>query len=130
MFDFLEKLEPYSSYRFILGLVLTGMTIYWLITSLGSIRTFKAFVRDLNMQVNDQRLFSDVRKILEPEYDVSVLPPLKAKPGQIIKLTLITVVLRMAGWRTFKRVWPELLGCLLLAPACLYAYWLVFSAEL
>ncbi|MBX3460519.1 MAG: hypothetical protein KF696_11245 [Planctomycetes bacterium] len=130
MLEFLESLEPYSSYRFLLGLVLTGMTIYWLATSLGSLRSFRQFVRELNMQVNDERLMNDVRRIVDPEFDLSVLPPLKARPGQIVKLTLLSAVLRMVSFRTLCRVWPELVGCALLLPACGYSYWLVFSAEL
>ena len=130
MESLLESLEPYTSYRFALGLVLAGMTLYWLVTSLGSLRNLRDFMRDLNMQVNDERLFNDVRVQLDPDCDLDELPPLKAKPGRIIKLALLSVCVRMLGWRTVRRVWLELAGCLLLAPACLYAYWLVFSAEL
>jgi hypothetical protein len=128
--DFFETLEPYTSYRFALGLVLTGMTIYWVATSYGGLRTLRAFMRDMNMQVNDGRLFNEVRIQLDPEADLTTLPPLQAKPGRIIKLELLSVCVRMLSWRTMRRVWMELLGCLLLAPLCLYAYWLVFSAEL
>ncbi len=128
--DFLESLEPYTSYRFALGLVLAGMTIYWIVTGFGSFRNLREFMRDLNMQVNDQRLFNDVRIQLDPDCDLGGLPQLNAKPGRIIKLALLSACVRMLGWRTVRRVWLELAGCVLLAPACLYAYWLVFSAEL
>jgi hypothetical protein len=130
MLDFLEKLEPYTSYRFALGLVLAGMTLYWVITSLGGVRTLRAFMRDLNSQVNDERLFNDVRLDLDPDFDLSTLPRLQAKPGRIVKLELITVSVRMLSWRTLRRVWLELLGCGVLLPAVVYSYWAVFSAEL
>jgi hypothetical protein len=130
MLDFLESLEPYTSYRFALGLVLTGMTLYWVITSLGGVRTLRAFIRDLNTQVNDERMLNDVRLDLDPDFDVTTLPRLNAKPGRIIKLELLTVSVRMMSWRTLRRVWLELLGCAVLLPAAVYAYWVVFSAEL
>ncbi len=130
MLDFLESLEPYTSYRFALGLVLTGMTLYWVITSLGGVRTLRAFMRDLNVQVNDERLFNEMRLNLDPEFDLATLPRLNAKPGRIVKLELITVCVRMLSWRTLRRVWLELLGCAVLLPAAVYAYWVVFSAEL
>jgi hypothetical protein len=130
MAEFLEKLEPYSSYRFVLGLVLTGLTVYWLVTSLGGLRNLRGFISDLNMQVNDERTFNDVRRALDPDCDLSLLAPLKAKPGRIVKLELIRVSLRLLSFRTLRRVWLELIGCAVLLPACAYSYWLVFSAEL
>jgi hypothetical protein len=129
MLDFLEGVEVYTSYRYALALVLSGLTIYWLITSLGSLRSLREFMAELNARVNEERFFNDVRRSLEPERDLSNLPPLNAKPGRIVKLALLSACLRLISFRTFRRVWFELLGCLVLAPLCVYAYWLVFSAR-
>lgn len=130
MLDFLEGVEVYTSYRYALALVLSGLTIYWVITSLGSLRGLREFMAEMNARVNEDRLFNDARKMLEPGFDLQQLPKLNAKPGRIIKFALLSACLRLISFRTFRRVWPELIGCLVLAPACVYAYWLVFSAEL
>lgn len=130
MLEFLESTEPYTSYRYLIGLVLTGLTFYWLVTSLGSVRSFQAFVRDMNRHVDEDRFMNEVRKELDPEFDTSVLPPLKSKPGRIIKLSVLSATLRLISFRTLRAVWADLLGIVLLAPLCVYAYWWIFSADL
>lgn len=129
MLDFLEGVEVYTSYRFALALALSGLTIYWVITSLGSLRSLREFMAELNTRVNEDRLFNEMRRAMDPERDLTQLRPLQAKPGRIIKFALLSTILRMFSFRTFKRVWLELLGCLILAPLCIYAYWVVFSAQ-
>lgn len=129
MLEFLESTEPYASYRFLIGLVLTGLTFYWLVTALGSIRGFRAFLRDMNRHVDEDRFMNEARKELDPNFDTSTLPPLRSKPGKIIKLAVYSACLRLLSWRTLRNVWPDLLGIAILAPLCIYAYWWVFTAE-
>jgi hypothetical protein len=128
--SFLQGAEPYTSYRYILGLVLTGLTVYYLYTSFASIRNLQGLMRDLNRQVNEDRLFDDVRKMLDPDYDLSVERPLKAKPGRIIKLSILSACLRLVSWRTLRYVLPELIGVTVLLAASAVAYWYVFTLEI
>lgn len=126
---FLNSAEPYTSYRYVLGLVLSGLTIWYLYTAYASVRNFQGLLRDMNSQVNDQRLFDDVRLMLDPKYDVSHEKPLKAKPGRIIKLTALRACLRLLSFRTLVYVFPELIGVLVLGSAAAAAYWYVFTAK-
>jgi hypothetical protein len=125
--DLLEQVEPYTSYRFALALVLAGITLYWLITSIGALRSLRQFIADMNQQVNEQRLFNDVRLRLDRRFDLESLPPLRAKPGRIIKLALLSACMRLLGWRSLLRVSHYLLAIAILAPACVVAYWFVFT---
>jgi hypothetical protein len=128
--ELLQGAEPYTSYRYILGLVLTGLTVYYLYTSIASIRNLQGLMRDLNRQVNEDRLFDDVRKMLDPEYDVSVERPLKAKPGRIIKLSILSASLKLISWSNLRYVLPELIGVIVLLAGSCVAYWYVFTLQL
>lgn len=128
--EILQATEPYASYRFIIALVLTGLTVYYLYTSFASIRNLQGLIRDLNRQVNEDRLFDDVRKRIDPDYDVSVERPLRAQPGRIVKLTVLSTTLRMLSWKSVRYVLPELIGVAVLLAACVYTYWNVFTVKL
>ncbi|MCA8936884.1 MAG: hypothetical protein KDB68_11860 [Planctomycetes bacterium] len=128
--NFLNSAEPYTSYRYVLGLVLTGLTVYYFYTGYASIRNMQGLLRDMNKQVNDQRLFDDVRLMLDPDYDVTHEKPLKAKPGRIIKLSVLSACLRLLSFRTLVYVFPELMGVIILGSAAIAAYWYVFTAKL
>lgn len=127
---FLEQAEPYTSYRYVLGLVLTGLFIYFLVTSILSLRNLQGLLRDMNRQVNEKRFFDDVRLRLDPDWDISQERPLKAKPGRIIKLSLLSSCLRLLSFRTLVYVFPELLGVITLGSAAAVAYWYVFTLKI
>ena len=130
MEDFVNSVEPYTSYRYVLGLVLTGLTVYFIVTAALSLKNLKGLLDDLNRQVNENRLFDDVRIKIDPDVDLSVEKPLKAKPGRIIKLAMLSACLRLLSFRTFIYVFPELLAVTLLAGASAVAYWYVFTMQL
>jgi hypothetical protein len=127
MLDTLEQIEPYTSYRFALALVLAGITAYWVFTSIGALRSLRLFVAEMNRQVNEQRLFNEVRLRLDRRFDLDALPLLRAKPGRIIKLALLSASLRLLGWRSLLRVSHYLLAIAILLPACGVAYWFAFT---
>jgi hypothetical protein len=125
-----ESAEPYTSYRYVLGLVLTGLFIYFVATSILSLRNLLGLLRDMNRQVNEKRFFDDVRLRLDPDWDISRERPLQAKPGRIIKLSLLSACLRLISFRTFLYVFPELVGVLALGSAAAVAYWYVFTLRM
>lgn len=117
LLDFLHSAEPYTSYRYVLGLVLGGITVYFVVTAIMSLRNLQGLLQDFNRQVNEQRLFDDVRLMLDPDYDLSLEKPLRAKPGRIIKLSLLSACLRLLSFRTLVYVFPELIGVILMGSA-------------
>lgn len=130
LLDFLHSAEPYTSYRYVLGLVLGGITVYFVVTAIMSLRNLQGLLQDFNRQVNEQRLFDDVRLMLDPDYDLSLEKPLRAKPGRIIKLSLLSACLRLLSFRTLVYVFPELIGVIIVGSAAAVAYWYVFTMEI
>lgn len=130
LLDFLNSAEPYTSYRYVLGLVLGGITVYFVVTAIMSLRNLQGLLQDFNRQVNEQRVFNDVRLMLDPDYDTSLEKPLRAKPGRIIKLSLLSACLRLLSFRTLVYVFPELIGVLILGSAAAAAYWFVFTLKI
>lgn len=130
LLDFLHSAEPYTSYRYVLGLVLGGITVYFVVTAIMSLRNLQGLLQDFNRQVNEQRLFDDVRLMLDPDYDLSLEKPLRAKPGRIIKLSLLSACLRLLSFRTLVYVFPELIGVILMGSASAVAYWYVFTLKI
>ena len=127
--EFLRSAEPYTSYRYVLGLVLTGLTVYFVVTSILSLRNIQGLLHDLNRQAREHGVFHDVRLMLDPEYNATS-KPLRAKPGRIIKLALYSACLRLISFRTLVYVFPELIGELVVGSAAAAAYWYVFTAKL
>lgn len=127
MLDTLERLEPYSSYRYLLGLVLGGLTLYLLWSSWVSLRQFLGLMRDFNRMASRGRLLDEARLSVDPKFDLASLPPLKARPGRVILLAALNAALRVVSWRTARELAPELLLALALGSASLAAYWYVFS---
>ncbi|MDC1141605.1 hypothetical protein OAU50_00815 [Planctomycetota bacterium] len=130
MNEFLQSIEPYSSYRFIMGLVLTGLTIYMFAMSYVSFRNFKGFLAELNQNAKEQRVFDEVRKMIAEDYDVERNPTLTANPGRVIKLAAIEAALKVFTWRTAVRLMPEILSIIALATGCAVAYYFVFTGAL
>lgn len=130
LLDFLHSAEPYTSYRYVLGLVLGGITVYFVVTAIMSLRNLQGLLQDFNRQVNEQRVFNDVRLMLDPDYDTSLEKPLRAKPGRIIKLSLLSACLRLLSFRTLVYVFPELIGVIVLGSASAVAYWYVFTLKI
>lgn len=130
LLDFLHSAEPYTSYRYVLGLVLGGITVYFVVTAIMSLRNLQGLLQDFNRQVNEQRLFDDVRLMLDPDYDLSLEKPLRARPGRIIKLSLLSACLRLLSFRTLVYVFPELIGVILMGSASAVAYWYVFTLKI
>jgi hypothetical protein len=130
LLDFLNSAEPYTSYRYVLGLVLGGITVYFVVTAIMSLRNLQGLLQDFNRQVNEQRVFNDVRLMLDPDYDTSLEKPLRAKPGRIIKLSLLSACLRLLSFRTLVYVFPELIGVMLVGSAAAVAYWYVFTLKI
>lgn len=126
MNEFLQSVEPYSSYRFIMGLVLTGLTIYMLAMSYVSYRNFKGFLAELNENAKEQRVFDEVRVMISKEHDVTRHPTLTANPGRVIKLLAISAGLRVVTWRTVLQLLPEILCIIALGTGCVIAYYFVF----
>jgi hypothetical protein len=127
MEDLLIALEPYASFRFSLGLVLTGLTLYVMVNSAISIRQFHAFLHDLDKQVAGQRFLDPARLALDPNIDLSKLPLLKARPGHIIRDAALLAWLRLFSWRTLVMHWQEFTAIVLLTAACVPLYWYVFA---
>ena len=125
--EWLEQIEPYTSYRYFIGLVLSGITVYLGINAWLSIRSMTGLLHDLDAQAASSRLFDEVREVLEPGVDLSALPPTRARPGRIIRLIVMSAALRVFGFRSLIRLAPELMACTLLAAACLVAYYYVFT---
>lgn len=122
----LTALEPYASFRFTLGLVLTGLTIYLTVSSAISLRQFLAFLKDLDRQAKGQRLLDNARLALDPAIDLTRQPALKARPGHIIKTAVFLACLRLMSWRTLARHWRQWLTLAALTGASLPMYWYVF----
>ncbi|MBK9973539.1 MAG: hypothetical protein IPP14_01995 [Planctomycetes bacterium] len=125
--DFLEKLEPYTSYRYILGLVLGGLTLYFVVTSLLSLRQLAALLRDFNNLAAQGRVLDDARLALDPGCDLKHLPTLKAKPGRIVKMMLLLAVLKVLRPASLVRLWPELTAVTVLAVLSAWSYVYVFT---
>ncbi|MCC6151641.1 MAG: hypothetical protein IT461_15420 [Planctomycetes bacterium] len=127
MEDLLIALEPYASFRFTLGLVLTGLTIYVMVNSAISLRQFYALMHDFDQQAKGQRLLDQARLALDPSIDLSKSPRLQARPGRIIRNYVALAWLRLFSWRTLWRHWREFALIVLLSAACVPAYWYVFA---
>lgn len=123
---FLEKVEPYSSYRFLLGLALGGLTLWIVVSFLISIKHFYALLADLDRKAASRRLFDGARRSVRADVSLEGLPLPRARPGRALKLLLLTSLLRLLGPRTIKECWPEMLGIVLLGAACLAIYTYVF----
>lgn len=129
MEELLTAIEPYASFRFTLGLVLTGLTIYVAVSSAIGLRQFYAFLNDLDKQAQGQRVLDAARLALDPNTDLSKLPPLKARPGRIIRNAVAIAWLRLFSWRTLWLHWREFALIGLLGAACLPAYWFIFTQK-
>ncbi|MCB9893712.1 MAG: hypothetical protein H6839_04610 [Planctomycetes bacterium] len=127
--EILKGAEPYTSYRYVLGLVLAGLTIYFIVTSILSLRNLQGLLQDLNRQAREHGVFHDVRLMIDPEYKATS-KPLRAKPGRIIKLSILSACLRLISFRTLVYVFPELMGVIVIGGAAAAAYWYVFTAKL
>lgn len=130
MEDVVNSLEPYASYRFVLGLVLIGLFVYFTWTAVMSLRNMQGLLDDLNAQVNENRMFDDVRVKIDPDVDLSAERPLRARPGRIVKLSVLSSCLRLFSLRTIVYVLPELIAVTLLGTASAVAYWFVFTMNL
>ncbi|MHC4841671.1 MAG: hypothetical protein ACYTDT_12100 [Planctomycetota bacterium] len=130
MQELLNDIEPYSSYRFIMGLVLTGLTIYMFAMSYVSYRNIKGFLIELNENAKESRVFDEVRTMIMEDYDVERHPTLTANPGRIIKLSAIDAALRVFTWRTAVKLLPEILCIIALSAGCAIAYYFVFTGAL
>jgi hypothetical protein len=127
--DFLEKLEPYTSYRFALALVLAGLTGYFLWTSWAAWRNFQGLLEDLNEMTRGARLFDEARLLLYPDFLTETRPPLRARPGNIVRLALFGALARMLRPLNLLRLMPELLLLAAVSAACGVAYWHVFTLQ-
>lgn len=127
MEDLLIALEPYASFRFTLGLVLMGLTIYVMVNGAISVRQFYALMHDFDKQAKGQRLLDQARLSLDPGIDLSKSPRLKARPGRIIRNYVALAWLRLLSWRTLWLHWREFALIVLLSAACLPLYWYVFA---
>jgi hypothetical protein len=124
--DFLQSLEPYTSYRYVLGLVLGGLTGWFVLTGVLSLRQFAAMLRDFNRLASEARVFDDARLALDPDYDLSKVPKLKARPGRVVKLMALRAVLRLLSPRSLARMAPEVIVVGALVAANTWALWYVF----
>lgn len=127
MEDLLIAIEPYASFRFTLGLVLTGLTIYVMVNSAISVRQFYALMHDFDQQAKGQRLLDQARLALDPTIDLSKSPRLQARPGRIIRNYVALAWLRLFSWRTVAHHWFEFALIALLSAACVPLYWYVFA---
>lgn len=127
MEDLLIALEPYASFRFTLGLVLTGLTLYVMVNSAISVRQFYALMHDFDKQAKGQRLFDQARLALDPDFDLTKAPRLKVRPGRIVRNYVALAWLRLFSWRTVLRHWREFGLIVLLSAACVPFYWYVFA---
>lgn len=125
--DFIERLEPYTSYRYILGLVLGGLTLYFVVTSLLSLRQLAGLLRDFNNLASQGRILDDARLAINENCDLKHLPTLKARPGRVVKLMLLIAVLKVLRPRSLARLWPELTAVTVLAALSVWSYLYVFT---
>jgi hypothetical protein len=127
--ELLERIEPYTSYRFTLGLVLSGITLWSLVTSGISIVQTARLLADLDLMTRQARLLDAARAAAGDSRPVSELPVMTARPGRAIRLLLLLHLLRLLRPRALARCWPEWLGLLVLGVANLYAYYVIFTFE-
>ncbi|MBX3475352.1 MAG: hypothetical protein KF754_13310 [Planctomycetes bacterium] len=127
MLDFLERLEPYTSYRYILGLVLGGLTLYFVVTSLVSLKQLAGLLRDFNNLASQGRVLDDARLAIDPNCDLRHLPTLKSRPGRVVKLMLLIAVLKQLRPSSLARLWPEFVAVAVLGGLSLWAYVYVFT---
>lgn len=124
--DFLQSLEPYTSYRYMLGLVLGGLTVWFVVAGVLALRQYAAMMKDFNRLASEARVFDDARLALDPNYDLTKVPTLKAKPGRVVKMMAILAALRVLSPRSLARMAPELIAVALLAAGNVWALWYVF----
>ena len=127
MLDLLEKIEPYSSYRYMLALMLGGLTLYLLINAVLTVKSMIGVLRDFDAQVGTKRMFNVARQEVDPDFDFSSLPQLRARPGRIIKLMALRATLRLFSFRTLIHLLPELLIAAALAAASGAAFYYVYG---
>lgn len=127
MFDFLERLEPYTSYRYVLGLVLGGLTLYFVVTSLVSLRELAGLLRDFNNLASQGRILDEARLAIDPKCDLKALPTLKSRPGRVVKLILLIAVLKVLRPSSLAKLGPELAAVAVLGALSLWAYVYVFT---
>jgi len=124
--DFLQSLEPYTSYRYALGLVLGGLTLWFVVSGVLSLRQMAAMLRDFNRLASEVRVLDDARLALDPDFDLSSLPTLKARPGRTVKFMFMLAALKVLSPRSLARMAPELIAVGVLIAANAWALWYVF----
>ncbi len=122
MEQFVETIEPYSSYRYVLALVLFGLTTWLVVSSILSLRGMRQLMLTVNRQMQSRRLLDDVRIMLDPDHDLSQSEPYRANTARIAKLAMLRALLRQFGWKTLRAVWLELVLLAALSLACVWAY--------
>lgn len=125
--QWLEGLEPYTSYRVTLGFVLGAIFVYTLVEAAISLRAFFNILRGLDDLARQRRLFDAARLAVSPALDLSALPPRRSRPGSALRLMVVNAALRAVSLDGLRRCAPELGLIALLTPACVAAYWYVFT---
>ncbi len=126
--QWLENLEPYTSYRASLGFVLGAVFVYTVIEAVISLRAFFHILRGLDDLARQRRLFDAARLAVSPDLDLSGLPGRQSRPGSALRLMVVNAALRAVSLDGLRRCAPELALIALLTPACIAAYWYVFTA--
>ncbi|MCC6573386.1 MAG: hypothetical protein IT462_06300 [Planctomycetes bacterium] len=127
LLESMEHLEPYTSYRVALSFVLGAITLYTLVEAAISVRSFFRILEGLDTISRERRLFDSVRLSVNPEIDLTKLPPHKSKPGRALRLMVLTAAIKVVDRNSLKRCWGELALIALLAPACVAAYVYIYS---
>lgn len=125
--DFLQSLEPYTSYRYILALVLGGLTLFFVVSGLIELRQLSGLLADFNRMAGKGRVLDEARLAVDPGCDLQQLPTLKAKPGRVVKLMLLLVVLRQFRLHNLLSLAPELVAIVLLGAGCVWSLEYVFT---
>ena len=125
--QWIERLEPYTSYRIVLSFVLGAITLYTVAEALISLRSFLIILRNLDAMAQEKRVFDYARIALDPSFGPSSQTTIKSKPGSLLRHLVIMATLKAFDRKTLRLCWRELALIGVLLSACIAAYIYIYS---
>lgn len=126
MLEQLVQLEPYASFRFLLGLVLTGLFVWTTASSLIGLWESWKLLDDLDKMARGQRLLDAARPLLYETRPAAALYQPQARPGRTLRNLLLVQLLRQISWRNAWALKYDLLALVMLSVANIWAYIFIF----